>query len=117
VKTIEKTMAVFFLVMGISILLVWTMLLVSGDVPVRSTGLFLIVSIVLLVLSLRQFDLRNSLVKFGLFSIGLSVYLFLNLAGIQGGQGEWAFFTILVYLICTALFFVFRLAGLNTKTV
>ena len=183
-EALEKALAIFFLVMGISIIFVWTMLLVSGDVPVSSaslfgfifhwvselflavlsivlsialfskrewartvlfynlgmsisstfnavyhytfkepglplaafTGLFFIVSIVLLVLSLRQFDLKNPLVRFGLFSIGLSVYLLFNLAGIQGQQGEWAFFTILVYLTGMVLFFVFRLVGLNKKT-
>ena len=39
-KAFEKVLAIFFLVMGISIIFVWTMLLVSGDVPVSSADLF-----------------------------------------------------------------------------
>ena len=46
----------------------------------------------------------------------LLVYLLLNLAGLQGQQGEWAFFALIIYIICMALFFVSRLVGLNKKT-
>jgi hypothetical protein len=183
-RALEKALAVFFLVMGISILSVWTMLLVSGDVIVGSaglfafvfhwvselflavlsivlsialfskrewartvcffnlgmsvsstfnavyhytykdpalplaafTGMFFIISIILLVLGFKRFGFKDSLLQFGLFNMGLLAYLLLNLAGLQRQQGEWAFFTILVYLIGMALFFVFRLAGLNKKT-
>lgn len=183
-KAFEKVLAIFFLVMGISIIFVWTMLLVSGDVPVSSadlfgfifhwvselflaalsivlsialfskrewartvcfynlgmsisstfnavyhyilkepelllaslTGIFFIISIILLVLSFKYFSFKVILLQFGLFNMGLLVYLLLNLSGLQGQQGEWAFFTILVYLTGMALFFVFRLVGLNKKT-
>jgi len=183
-KALEKSLAVFFLVMGISIIFVWTMLLVSGDVPFSSadlfgfifhwvselflavlsivlsialfskrewartvcfynlgmsvsstfnavyhytfkapalplaafTGLFFIISIIFLVLGFKHFSFKDSLLQFGLFNIGLFLYLALNLAGLQGQQGEWAFFAILIFLICTCLFFVFRLVGLNKKT-
>ena len=75
------------------------------------TGLFFIVSIVLLVLGLRLFGDRTPGVRFGLFSLGLSVYLLLNLLGIQGQQGEWSFFALLLFVTGCALYFAFRLAG------
>ncbi len=183
-RAFEKALAIFFLVMGISILSVWTILLVSGDVIVGSAGLlgfifhwvselflavlsivlsialflkrewartvsfynlgmsvsstfnavyhytlkepslplaaftsmFFIVSIVLLVLGLKKFSFKDSLWQLGLFNMGLLVYLLLNLAGLQGQQGEWAFFALIIYIICMALFFVSRLVGLNKKT-
>jgi hypothetical protein len=82
------------------------------------TGIFFIISILFLFLSFKYINLsdllKGSTTKFGLFNIGLLVYLLLNLAGQQGQQGEWSDFSILLFLVGIGLFFMFKLVKINS---
>ena len=177
-KLIEKLIAAFLLIMGISIISVWIMLIVSDQVPDIKKDIFsfifhwiselmlAILSIVLFyvlirkskraipalffnlglavcstthaisyyylkefniamilfiglffILSLLSFiyyfisagKIQNTSyiykVNFGLFSIGITIYLLLNIAGQYGEKGEWIVFINLMLIIIIGIYY------------
>ncbi len=74
-------------------------------------GFFLVISLVLLITGLRiiKQEKNGFMILFGLFSLGVMIYLILNLAGQFGQDGEWAAFVNMIFLILVGLFYSWKL--------
>jgi len=75
-------------------------------------GFFFFLSLLFAVLSFKYLKVQHLIrpfeYKFGLLSLGLVIYLLINLCGEYGQNGEWLVFILLLFLLFSAVLFTYQ---------
>lgn len=112
---LRKVKAIYSIFVGISIMSLWTMLFITGQIPELETELFsislhifseLLLAITLVVSGVELLRKSKRAEKIFLVGMGLLLYSVINAAGYYGESGNWAIVGMFAVLSCVALILV-----------
>jgi len=110
----KKTIGIYSIILGISIIALWIVLLISNNVPEVQTepisiifhlcaellmGLMLLISGISLIRKSKVGDILF------LISSGMVIYSIINSSGYYGNSGEWSMVTVFILILLVTLFF------------
>ena len=110
---LRKIKAVYSIVVGISILALWIMLFLTGQIPELETELFrisfhifseLLLAIILVISGIGLLRKSKTAEKLFLLAMGLLLYSVINAAGYYGQNGDYTM-VIMFSVVCFASVF------------
>lgn len=119
---LRKSRAIFSLVTGTSIISLWVMLYLTGQIPEIKTEPFyvllhisaeLLLAVLLIVSGLLLLYKVIIAEKIHLMSMGMLVYSVINAAGYYGDKNEWIPVTLFMTLFIISVFFM--MTSLSSK--